>query len=401
MTPLPPRHVTLVLCTADGTVLGALEPFDVEVPWWQDAEAVVAGAHRAHGVDVTVVRLLDAGRETWAAGGAVTYLAEVARPPSVSLQPWTGELADSPLRQSWARAGGAAQDLEWARGALAARGSTLTGAPQQVRTWNLSSLWRLPTSAGPAWLKVVPGFFAHEGPLLQRLPAGVGPAVLAADEGRTLLAEVPGADLYDATPEQLRAMIALLVDLQHRCAADVGELLALGLPDWRAATLPTLAADTLARAEITGADRSAVEDLLASLPGRFVAVADCGLPDTLVHGDFHPGNVRGDDEHGLRLLDWGDSGVGCPLLDQTAFLDRVPREQVPALRNAWAARWRSLVPGSDPERAARLLRPVAALRQAVVYRRFLDAIEPSERVYHRGDPERWLGTAARLWRDET
>ena len=34
-----------------------------------------------------------------------------------------------------------------------------------------------------------------------------------------------------------------------------------------------------------------------------------------------------------------------------------------------------------------------ALRQALIYRTFLDNIEPSERVYHRNDPTEWLKRA--------
>ena len=45
---------------------------------------------------------------------------------------------------------------------------------------------------------------------------------------------------------------------------------------------------------------------------------------------------------------------------------------------------------------AALLAPVAALRQALIYRMFLDSIEPDERVYHAGDPAHWLGRAAEL-----
>ncbi|MEO1248940.1 MAG: phosphotransferase, partial [Pseudomonadota bacterium] len=29
----------------------------------------------------------------------------------------------------------------------------------------------------------------------------------------------------------------------------------------------------------------------------------------MVHGDFHPGNVRGDGNR-LTLIDWGDCGIG-------------------------------------------------------------------------------------------
>jgi hypothetical protein len=93
------------------------------------------------------------------------------------------------------------------------------------------------------------------------------------------------------------------------------------------------------------------------------------------------------------LLDWGDCGVGNPLLDEAALLERAAPEDVPRVRAHWARLWRAVAPGSDPDRAAELLAPVAALRQAVIYRVFLDGIEPSERVFHAGDPLLWLRRA--------
>jgi len=56
------------------------------------------------------------------------------------------------------------------------------------------------------------------------------------------------------------------------------------------------------------------------------------------------------------------------------------------------------VPGCDPAQAAALLAPIAAARQAVIYREFLDNIEPAEHGYHRGDPARWLTRTAELLR---
>ena len=61
--------------------------------------------------------------------------------------------------------------------------------------------------------------------------------------------------------------------------------------------------------------------------------------------------------------------------------------------------WRRAIRESDPARAAQLLAPVAAARQAVIYRMFLDNIEPSEHVYHAGDPATWLRRTAELARD--
>jgi len=44
------------------------------------------------------------------------------------------------------------------------------------------------------------------------------------------------------------------------------------------------------------------------------------------------------------------------------------------------------VPGSRPAEALRIAEPLAHLSYAVRYQEFLDNIEPSERVYHLGDP---------------
>ena len=136
-----------------------------------------------------------------------------------------------------------------------------------------------------------------------------------------------------------------------------------------------------------------LESLIASLPQRFADIASCGVPETLVHGDFHAGNVIGDEER-LVLLDWGDSGVGHPMLDQSAFVQRLGDADRAVVTDRWAARWREAVPGCEPERAAARLKPVNALQRAAVYLMFLDNIEPSERVYHAADPAEWLERAA-------
>jgi hypothetical protein len=49
-----------------------------------------------------------------------------------------------------------------------------------------------------------------------------------------------------------------------------------------------------------------------------------------------------------------------------------------------------------PARAETLLAPVATARLAVIYRMFLDGIEPSERPYHAADPAAQLRRAVSL-----
>src|SRR3954452_5159038 len=243
----PTRVVRLVLVDDAGALLGALAPFPVEVPWWPDALAVVAGARERFGVDVVVLRLLEAERPS-PPGGGVTYLAEIRGdvPAGIAVERWRGSLGEHPLRQSWARPGGPDADLAWADSVLAAPGRERSSA-EQVRSWNLSSLWRLGTTDGTAWLKVVPPFFAHEGALLERLAGRPVPRLLGREGERTLMPEIPGEDLYDAPQPVLERMVRLLVELQAGCASHVDDLVALGLPDWRAEWLIPPIADVVQR----------------------------------------------------------------------------------------------------------------------------------------------------------
>jgi len=401
----PARVATLVLVGGDGAVAGALPPFEVDTPWWQEVELVVRGARERHGVDVTVLRIL-ASELPRPPGGSVTYLAEVAGP--VRAAPWDGALDDHPLRLPWARPGGPARDLAWAGSILAERGLRSAGPGQQIRSWNLSSIWRLPVEGQTVWgramwLKAVPPFFGHEGPMLERLQGGPVPTLLAHDGGRLLLADIPGEDLYTASGPALLDMVTLLVNLQRAWIDRSDELLALGLPDWRAPILGRAIASVVERTagELAPGERAALAGFVAGLDERLAAVAACGVPNTLVHGDFYPGNLRGPANlrggaSPLVLLDWGDCGVGHPLLDQSAFLGRIAPEEVPAVAAHWHRAWRAAAPGSDPDRASRLLEPVGAARGAVCYRAFLDGIEPSEHPYHRDDPAACLRRAAAL-----
>jgi hypothetical protein len=398
------RVVELVLVTPTGDVVGSLPPFTVATPWWPETQPIVEGARERHGIDVVVLRILRADRDT-PPGGTITYLAEIAAPDSggiSAVRAWRLPLDDHPLRMRWARPGGPDADLAWADALLADRGLARTAPAEQIRTWNLSSLWRLPVKHGAVWLKHVPPFFGHEATIIDRLAGRSVPALMGADGPRMLMNEIPGEDMYDAGLPVLSRGLSILVGIQRDWIARVDELLAIGLPDWRPAELMVLIDFVVGRAssELSAEDRSTLGGFVSGLPRRFDRLAECGIPDSLVHGDFGPGNLRGDDRS-LVLLDWGDCGVGHPLLDQPAMFDRAPPDALGPMRDQWAAEWEAVVQGSDPREAARLLAPVAAARQAVIYRKFLDNIEPSEHPYHRADPANWLVRAAELVRAET
>ncbi len=341
-------------------------------------------------------------------GAEVTYAVEVRGelPRGMPLLPCNGvalgDDADT-RRMPWARVGGVAADIAWADRELAVLAKQRTGAAEQVRSWNLSLLIRLPTEHGMVWLKHVPPFMRHEGAVLMRVrDAGADvPAVLAADPatGRVLLEDIPGEDMWDADGALTTRMVESFVALQRSMTSHRDAILTAGSPDWTGPTMlrdvSAMAARDDVRAGLNQAEQAALDRLTRSLPARFNALHACGLGDTLVHGDFHPGNYRFDG-HRLVLLDWGDSGIGHPLLDMTAFLQRVPPDRLEPVRATWIAAWKEAYPPADVSRAADLIRPIAALRQALVYRRFLDGIEGSEQVYHREDPANWLRRAIAL-----
>jgi Ser/Thr protein kinase RdoA (MazF antagonist) len=216
-----------------------------------------------------------------------------------------------------------------------------------------------------------------------------------------LLRDIPGEDMYGAPSQILNDMVTLLVQIQKDWVNRTNELLELGLPDYRAPALVSALKDIVERvgAQLTETDRATLASFVDGLNNRLAEVSRCGLPNTLVHGDFHPGNFHGDDTRTFVLMDWGDSCVGHPLLDEPSFMDRVSVEDAPHILEHWHNEWRTAVPGSDPGRASQLLAPVAAARAAVVYQRFLENIEPSERPYHQADPAQWLRRAAALARN--
>ncbi len=419
------REVTLLLCTPGGAdrarVLGALPPFPIDFPYWPTVDDIVEACGRRFGLSVVVLRLLTTPGTVNGMDGPVTYLAQLdgiesggiepagAEGLGPLLQPWApaagapDPLASHPLRARYAEPGGPQADLRWADEVLADLGRPRTGAPRQLRTWNLSSIWSIPTASRPVWLKVLPSFLVAEAPLLQWLgsltPDGSASVatVLASQDGRQLLDDVPGEDHYGAGVDVTGQAVELLVGLQAAAAPRIAELSRFAVPDRRAvaATAAIAAVHERYRSVLSGPENRRLGALVATLPARFAAAAAAGLPDTLVHGDFHPGNLRGVPGR-LRLLDWGDAVTGPPVLDLIRLLGAGPADDRDRLEALWARAWRVRFPDADPLAALAPMLPVAELLGAVTYRRFLDHIEPDEHPYHLDDPLTCLRAALAL-----
>lgn len=377
------RTVTLVIAGPDGEPSGELPPFEVPTPWWQDVSDFAGKS----GIDgLQVLRLLEADRPA-PPGGNVRYLVQVSA--------GSPETEPQPGRPPYAEVGGPAASVTWACTVL---GNLVTA--HQQRTWNLSAIWRLDDARGNpvAWLKQVPKFFAHEAEAIRLVsklaPALVPYVIVAGAEGRILMRHVPGRDGYDGGPQLREHVLAAWHPVQ------VGFVRFLTDDDRRRtieATIPDgrLGVERFAKVAAPYLDTiDGLRELVDDLPRRLAAVRDCRLPDTVVHGDLHVGNVRADETGRCTIIDWGDCFLGNPAFDLLRLADGL--DDPGLLIDQWAYRWKNAVPDSDPHRAVQLLRPVAALREAATYAAFLDAIESSEWPYHAADVPASLARAASM-----
>ncbi len=132
-------------------------------------------------------------------------------------------------------------------------------------------------------------------------------------------------------------------------------------------SLPGVTIDAAVSARAVERTRAAVTTLTA-----------LGLPDTLVHGDFHAGNVALVDGRPV-IFDWSDAAVGNPLVDAVTWLDHIDD---PGLRDrTWdrfVAAWSLPAGVSGTIRDAALT--AGAAYQAVSYSGIVRAIEPLRRL---------------------
>ena len=380
--------------------LGVIGPFPVSIPWWSEVEPVVVHLHQVLDVPVLVLRLLLAEGGEGGRDGHVTYhVAALSRPAP-------GLLAERPvdqaaltgpedLRSPWARVEGIGEVLSWASDVLGAAGRRVTGPVVQRKTWNLAALFRLSTGKGPVWLKTTPRFAADEASVIAafaRVDPALVPPVIGAGPRRVLLGHLPGEDCWDASPQVITSAVRRLASAQAgpgRSAASFPP----GLADRRT---PVIAGqirallDDQAGGELSAGEVTAARALLS----RFPLLDECGLPDTIVHGDFHPGNWRSDGGP-PAIVDWADAHIGNPVLDGLRARDFLPARTRPTAARAWIDAWASCIPGCKPARALAIAGPLAHLTYAVRYQEFLDGIEPSERIYHLGDPAAAIRAALR------
>ena len=297
------------------------------------------------------------------------------------------------LRPRWARRGWRDRASAWMRAAAAEAGRPLTGDPRPFFLRGISALLRAPTDGPDLFLKAVfPPFHAEPGLtrlLAEWFPDAVPPVLATEPEEGWLVVEDIGSswvgDLPDAErPDGLRRGAAALIRIQRAIASDpeaIGALRAAGAPN---RPLSTLLRDVEAA---TGANGSAVEGgleparadrVLEAVREAIARVERIGLPDTVVHGDFHSGNAAMVGDR-VVIIDWSDAATGNPAVDYITWIAWSPgREaEITAATDGWIEAWGEVVDAAALRAAIDDVVIVGAAYQLVSYDGIRRALEPA------------------------
>jgi hypothetical protein len=386
-------------------------------------EMTVAALGRALGEVLGIVEpivdcLIDQSEQT-DPGAPVAVLVELARRATVERQPdgWTSVPADAcslsvepalkerlhdwvaersgravpdPRRPDWARPGWYAAASEWIDRSLTERGLPRPTAVLQFRHWGISAVMRVETPARRYWFKAVFEHFRREAAVTQfldrHLPGFVaGVVAIDADRGWLLLEDLGTGSMVADAADHRRAF-AHLARAQRALATRRSELLAAGCELRPLHALPDDFARAVADTELRpwlDVPSSRVRQLVTWLEGAVERVEALRMPDVLVHGDFHPGNVASDGERRI-VFDWSDAAISKPFVDVVTWrwwLIGDP-EAIEALWRSFLDEWSATHPVGDWEARRTDLEGLAGAYHVVSYAGIVAGLERRRRQEH-------------------
>jgi hypothetical protein len=302
----------------------------------------------------------------------------------------------------WSSAAWIARATAWVDEQLATAGAARTGDLEQhtLRPW--ASVFRVPSSVGPLWLKATCPASRFEVGLYRLLeqvapervlaPLGISVErgwVLLPDGGRSLGERLDGPPLVAALEEALPTYAQLQRDL----CPHADELLRLGVSDMRPEAMPSRFDEAVeavrAYVERRGdpAERAQLDDVIGmrdTVVGWCERLAGSAVGPSLDHNDLHAWNILGDGSE-VRFYDWGDGVVAEPFASMLA-LGWVPMSDADRLRlrDAYLGPFGDLAPHAELvetlERACR----VGKIARTLTWQRSVSAYDPQE------VDERWL-----------
>jgi hypothetical protein len=311
-----------------------------------------------------------------------------AGPFAADIEAWLTELRSGetpPLRPAWARPGWLEATTDWLAGELRRHGRTIRGPVEQLSSWAISSSLAMETDSGRVVLKSVPALFGHEPALTQALARqhpGRVPNVLAidVDRGHLLMEAFGGAQLGNEEPARWGEGLMAIAEVQQAWIGRREEAAALGVEDRTLGALgrelESIITDQQASPELDPDVRRRLLERQPHYRELIGRLQEGPVPETLVHGDFHPWNVQRDDGR-LVIFDWSDACWGHPFFDVPTFTARTEdlgaRE---AMRSAFVSAWAAFGDTATLRALLTAAEILGELHYAISWRRLQAIFEP-------------------------
>lgn len=307
-----------------------------------------------------------------------------------------GDRPIAELRIPWGRPGWYERARSWIEQVLHDAGHAPPTAVIQSRHWGISAVMEVDTPGGRFWFKAPFGPFRREATITKLLyearPKQIAPMIaIDEDEGWMLLADIPGRVLGEDRA-LTRAAFESLAAVQSGLVGHVADLRAAGCPHRPIGDLPIelrRALTTPLMHSVLDLSVQRVDQLIDSLSAAVADVEQVGVPDSFVHGDFHPGNVINAAD-GIWLFDWSDAAITNPLVDiatWTSWFEDDPEHVDAIYRTFHHVRAVELrhEPGTELDRLDRgTLAAVAGAYHTISYAGILEALEPHRQAEHIG-----------------
>jgi len=258
------------------------------------------------------------------------------------------------------------QELQpWVQEVSRQLGVELTGKFCQFNASPSFSLIRFETNSAPLWFKAVGEPNQHEFSItiaLSRFAKQYLPTIIATRPAwRGWLMRHAGTPMSEMTPalDEWRQVAADLAELQIESILHAQEFLTAGARELRTTSLVDLVdpfldrMDELMRQQVKPSppplSPEEIVELSVTLKEALAALDQIGLPETLGHSDFNPGNVLWAG-NGSVFTDWAEAYVGHPFLTFEYLLSHLRRDwpDVAAFENfvrtAHTQPWKYIVP---------------------------------------------------------
>jgi hypothetical protein len=291
-----------------------------------------------------------------------------------------------PLSGPFARPGWIKELFQWAHEQLDPLGLRVTGGFQQLNACATFSLIRIETSGPAVWFKATGEPNTHELPVtvtLARFFPGYVPAVFGVHPpwNGWLSREAPGSTLDNFAELSAWTRAAkTLAELQIASIGKTAELLESGCRDLALPRLIDRIDPFLARLSALMATQKRQPPALLTdcqlhilgdeLKDACSALRDLGLPQTLGHLDFNPGNILVSPETCI-FVDWAEGCVTTPLITFQYLREHCRRHHLEDAKaaesvvSAYLHPWQSFLSPDDLARGIALSSLVAVFAYAV------------------------------------